>query len=357
MMDKKFTPNYAVHPGESLVEALDTISLKQKELSLRTGLTEKHISEIVQGKSPITPETALKLEYVLSIPASFWLELQRSYDENIAREEHDKRLTEEVSLIDRFPYAEMFQKKWIDSASTGSDKVSNLLKFFGVDSLNSVELVHSVAFRRSRDRHSSPESIAAWLRKGDIEAMKVETQSFDKDKLHKAIPRMRQMTQQSPQNYYQELSSILSESGIVLVVLPHLSNTYVNGAARWVSSDKALILLTLLYKYADIFWFTLFHELGHILLSGKRQGFLDIKGDVVDDSDERQADKFAQDGLIPSKAYEAYVERLDFSPKSIKNFAKEVDIDCGIVVGRLQHEGHLKFSALNGMRTKYGWSE
>lgn len=73
----QYVPDYLVSPGEILAEYLEAYGMTQTELADRTGLTKKTINEIIRGKSPITPETALKLERSLGRPAHFWNNLGR----------------------------------------------------------------------------------------------------------------------------------------------------------------------------------------------------------------------------------------------------------------------------------------
>ncbi len=85
MLHSQFRPDYVVPPGETLLEALEERGMTQAELAERTGRPKKTINGIVQGKVAITPETALQFERVLSIPAGFWSNLQRQYEETVAR--------------------------------------------------------------------------------------------------------------------------------------------------------------------------------------------------------------------------------------------------------------------------------
>lgn len=115
--------------------------------------------------------------------------------------------------------------------------------------------------------------------------------------------------------------------------------------------NKIVIGLTVRGKDADKFWFSLFHELGHILL-----GHIN-KPEELNEEDEKAADTFARDVLIPESDFTAFTDRKQFTHESIVAFAKKVTIDTGIVVGRLQKENHVSFNMFNDMKQRYSLAE
>jgi HTH-type transcriptional regulator / antitoxin HigA len=356
MIDTNFSPNYSVHPGETILDVLNQLNMSQKELSIRISLTEKHISEIIRGVSPVTPETAIKLENVLGISASFWLNLQKNFDELLARNELEKRITGDLGYTDSFPYVAMAKLSWVPKATSKLDRTINLMRFFGVDDLTSIKTLHYVAFRRSNKHKTSPEALAAWLRKGEIEANKIQTEIYDKKKLLEALPGIRALTKKNPNEYMEELHDILTGCGIALVVLHELPKTCIHGAAKWLSPNKALVQLSIRYRFADIFWFSLFHEIGHILQGGKKDSFIDEAGKGEKVPEEIEADSFAQEALIPKESYKSFIEKGTFSVPAIEELANKINVDKGVIVGRLQHEGIIKFSEKNHLRSRYTWA-
>jgi HTH-type transcriptional regulator / antitoxin HigA len=88
-IENSYNPDYVSHPGETLVEILSEKSMSQAELARRLGRPKKTVNEIIQGKSGITSDTALQLEKVLGIPAGFWVNRQRYYDEYLAKKRND----------------------------------------------------------------------------------------------------------------------------------------------------------------------------------------------------------------------------------------------------------------------------
>jgi HTH-type transcriptional regulator/antitoxin HigA len=205
-------------------------------------------------------------------------------------------------------------------------------------------------------RNQSSEAVAAWLRMGEIKAQKKECELFKQKKLRKVIPEIRAMTTQQPDQFMNNLYVLLASAGVALVLCPHLAGTYAQGATFWMGKDKGVVMMTIRGKWADIFWFSLFHELGHILLHSRQAIFLEGgDGDPNLVEQEREADRFAEDILIPRDKYEDFVTKKRFYPGDIEKFAELVSVSAGIVVGRLQNDGYLKRSWHNNLRSRFEW--
>src|SRR5690606_13016832 len=125
----QYNPQIAFHPGETLAEKLEELGMGPKEFAIRTGKPEKTIIAILKGKSSITPEMAVQFEHVLKIPAHFWLNMQRSYDEFIAREERKELLAKATEWARKFPISDMVKKGWIPARTPIEEKVSELFNF------------------------------------------------------------------------------------------------------------------------------------------------------------------------------------------------------------------------------------
>jgi len=344
-----------IPPGEFLAETLATLNLTQTELARRMDRPVQAINEIVRGTKEITPETAIQLERVLSIPAHIWLGLETEYQHTKARLEDRKRLEKEACLAASFPWRELARLGWIPKAKDSLTQTEYLLNFFGVGSLQVVRDAEAAAYRVSRAMEAKPEALAAWLRKGVLDATKILTKPFSEQRLRDSLSGLRHLTTEQPSVFEPRLKKGLAGCGVALVLLPHLPKTYAHGATRWLSPEKALIQLSLRGKWADIFWFTLFHEIGHILLHGRRNVFIEWD-DREDDSQEREADSFATDVLIPHDDFRAFVrDHPRVSRVDVGSFALSLGISPGIVVGRLQHEKTIPPSHLNGLRMRLTW--
>lgn len=356
-MDNKtleYVASIAIPPGETLREHLDDIEMTQVELSKRIGLTPKHINEIINGKSPITQETSLKLEYVLGIPASFWNNLEANYRETLARLEAEKEIENEENIAREIPYAEIAKLGWVNPTRKNKEKVMNLRTYFGIASLNLLPNVFkgAFAFRVANSNNVSNYALATWLRRGEIKAEMIKTDSFNKGKLKKLVPEFRQLTLESPEKFYPKMVELCALCGIALVLVPHISRTYVCGATNWIRPNKAIIQLSVRGARADIFWFTFFHEIAHIILHDRKQFHLQESKNNVCVEDE--ADEQAGSWLIPLKEYDEFINTKYYNDReNIILFAKKIGIHPCIVVGRLLHDKKIQYNQYSDLRPSF----
>src|SRR3990172_3271133 len=354
--EARIWPDVAIPPGETVAETLKELELSQAELARRTGRPVQAINEIVRGTKEITSDTALQFEMVLGVPAHFWSRLEADYKLNKARLAEEVRLKKQVPLLSKYPFRNMASCGWVDSVRDRVERVRELLRFFGVASLYDVETTLPAAFRKCSKRHASPEALAAWLRQGEREAQNIDAQPFSDSVLRGHLPEVRTLTTQSPQVFEPRLKELLASSGVALVLVPHLPKTYAHGAARWIRRGQtALVQMSIRYKWDDIFWFSLFHELGHVLLHDRGQVFVEYDGESADER-EREADEFATEQLIPTEAFTRFVAGRTLSQQAVLQFSREQGIAASIVVGRLQHDGRVPHSRFNRLRARFGWA-
>jgi HTH-type transcriptional regulator/antitoxin HigA len=351
-----YRPDYAVLPGDSLAEALESVSMTQKELAGRMGRPLKTINEIVKGKAAITAETALQLERVLGTPAGFWLNLERNYREALARQAETERLKQGLAWITHFPTRAMQKAGWL-KASGGVEQLQELLNFFGIaspDQWNGLWGEAKVAYRESAAFTSDAGAVAAWLRRGELSAQGIACQPYNEEKFRKALHAARGLTGAPPDTFQSELRGLCADAGVAVVLVRELPKVRVSGATRWMSPTKALIQLSLRYKTDDQLWFSFFHEAGHVLLHGKRAVFIE-DGTSPKDAKEAEADVFAADVLIPRDEFERIRAAHPLSEARVRNFAAEIGVAPGIIVGRLQHDGLLPFNQLNHLKRRFEW--
>jgi len=335
-----YQPNVAIHPGHTLLGMLEALNMSQVELAERTGLTTKTINEIVQEKNPITSETAIKLASVFGTSSAFWGNLQKNYEVTLARLEEQELLKNEASLVVKFGcYQEIAKLGFVPKTNKPIEKAKALLNFFGVSSLELVPTLHATAFRKTgKAAKQSPESLAAWLRCGELRAREIKLATFDKDKLLESIQELRSLTRKKPEEFADKMVEICASAGVAVVVTPHFKSTCVNAATRWLNADQALVQLSLRWKYSDIFWFNFFHELGHVLKHGKKEQFLEMEKNIDNPDKEKEADTFAQEVLIPRQDFARFMDKGDLSRKAISDFADGIGTSVSVVAGRLAHE-------------------
>lgn len=354
-----------IPPGEYLEEILDDLGMTKRELAERLSRPAAKLSAMYKGDKAITPDTALQLEKVLGVPAHIWTGLESEYRLTLARLAQDKeeeRLKDESGLTTAFCYGALAKLGLVKASRVGSVRVRELHRFLGVTSLRSIANVprYGLAFRQASSvkKRPSQEALTAWLRIGEREAQATDCAVFDKARLGDSLTEIRSMPSEAPERFLPRLRTLLYECGIALVLCHHFPKTYLNGATFWLVPEKAVLMMTIRGKWSDIFWFSLFHEIGHLLLHGHREVFLEFETVAPERvQQEEQADHFAQDSLIPRESYRDFVHKGSFSPVSVRRFAERIDIHPGIVVGRLQNDERLRHFQLNDLRSQYVWKE
>lgn len=346
---------YVIVPGKTILELLETNSMTQIDLAEKTGIHKKTINEIIKGKAPITPSTALKFEYVFNIPASFWNNLEKNYREVLERKKDFDSIVEEEIYLKNIPYLEMSKRNWDFCYKTSKpfEKVVNLRKFFAVASLSfDTELKKKINFRKSDNSNFSIESLYCWLRYGEIESNKEEYPKFNLELLKLNAEKIRTLANKPFLKQFNMIKTLLKECGVSLIFEPHLPNTYVNGVSYKITPDKAIIMLSDRGKKDDILWFTLFHEIGHLLKHSRKEVFIDLDN-TESNKIEKEADEYAKNILIPENIYYCFIkDKKIYTDKIICDFAKKNNILVGIVVGRLQKDGIVKWNEFNNLVTK-----
>jgi HTH-type transcriptional regulator / antitoxin HigA len=351
-----FEPDYVSPPGETLADLLEETGMTQTELAQRLGVSLKHINQVVKGAASISADLSLGLEKVLGVSAGFWLNRESLYRADLARQAETHDLGRALEWAKSFPVRELRQRGFISADSRGTDLVRDLLRFFGIAS---PELWSDpvVAFRKSQRVDSDVKALATWLRAGEIEAATIDVKPYDSDRFHETLREVRSLTQLDPSEWQPELVRACAAAGVAVVVLEAFQGARANGATRWLSPTKALIQMSLRYRWEDIFWFSFFHEAAHVLLHRKKRIFLEgLEAATDDDSQiwEDEADRFAARILIPAE-YESTLRRLTVT--DVPDFAKVLGVDPGIVIGRLQHDGLIPNHRGNELRHRLAPTE
>lgn len=352
-----FEPDWISPPGDTLADLLEERSWSQTEFADRIGYTEKHISLLINGKASITEEAALKLERVVGSTAQFWLSREAQYRESLARTQETKALEREGDWLNGLPLRHMVDFGWVRSFPSTGEQVAECLSFFGVASVRAWRKSYKeplAAFRASKKFPIDPAATTAWLRQGERKATSIRSAPYDKSKFRAALVEIRHLTNEiDPDVFVPKLIEICSRVGVAVVLEPAPKGCPLSGATKWMSPDKALLMLSLRHKSNDHLWFSFFHEAGHLLLHGKRMMFVDIEG-MLTDEQEDEANRFARDLLIPP-TMGSRLSTLALQEQEVIRFAGEATIAPGIVVGRMQKEGYLPWSKLNHLKVRYSW--
>ena len=350
-------PDRAIHPGVYLGEEIEARGMTQTELARRMERPVQVVNEIVRGRKAISEETALGLERVLGTPARVWLNLQSMYGLVRARLAEEAALNEQADWLRRFPVREMARRGWIERDGTVADRVRSLLQFFGLQSFSHWdERQEALSFRLSPKARADRYALHAWVRRGEIEGRGLPAEPYGEARFRDALARIRGLT--AERDFWTPTRELCASAGVALVAVPHLPKTGAQGAARWLTSDKALIQINIRYRWADIFWFTFFHEASHVLTHRQKEVFVDVEAGhgMARDARETEADRFAADFLIPPERWAAFAGARPHTAARVRAFADEEGIAPGIVVGRLQHEGLIPHDRLNSLRTRLEWA-
>jgi hypothetical protein len=238
-----------------------------------------------------------------------------------------------------------------------ADKVGKLLSFFGVGSLEAWNARYrdlAVSYRRSPSFKSSQEALSVWLRIGEILAELQSCAEYDRSRFMQALAEIRNLTVHDIKTFRPRMQELCNAAGVAFVLVPELPKTHLCGAARWLTPRKALIQQSMRHKTNDHFWFTFFHEAGHILLHSKKSVFVD-EGKSTDSPQETEANVWAKTFLVSESHWSAFVASRPRSADTVKSFARSQGLHPGIIVGMLQHEGLIEWSWLNRLKVRYEW--
>ena len=349
-----FQPDFAIPPGETLKEVMGSLNMTQKELAIRTGLTVQSLNRIFKGTQPVSYETANRLDLATGVPASMWNNLEAQYRGQLAKIKERVQLESDLDWLKSIPVRELIQRGAIEAARDRAIQLREVLKFFGVSSVKAWQNIWakpSVAARRSQCFETRPGPASVWIRLGEIQAHKIDCHLFNKTKFLQAVKNIRQLTVKNPEVFIPEMIQLCSAAGVALALVPEMKKVPWHGATKWISPSKAMIILNLRGKSEDQFWFSFFHEAGHVLKDSKKD--LYINDGKSRNSKELRADDFSAELLIPD-SYNAQISTLK-SKVSVLRLAEALQISPGVVVGRFQRLTN-KWNLFNGLKRKFIWS-
>jgi Zn-dependent peptidase ImmA (M78 family)/plasmid maintenance system antidote protein VapI len=353
-----FNPDWVSPPGDTIIGLLDEFGFSVEELGRRIGLPRSKTDKLLTGDVSIEDSIAHRLESTFNVSSKFWLSRDEVY-QNFKR----KSLEKQKGWLASLPVSDMVKYGWIPRSNKNTNRFVDCLKFFNVSSINEWEVNFSkslsVAFRKSLTFKTDPISVFAWLNRAKSLSAEVKCYSWDRDMLIESIPLIRELTTEpEPSIFLPKLRQILADSGVAFVVVKTPTGCRASGATCFFEKDKPTIVMSFRYRTDDHFWFTLFHEIAHLILHCTNQElFIEGLGLTECESFEIEANEFASNILIP-KEYRS--ELLSFKKrdwKKVVRFAKKIGISKGIVLGQLQHMGNIDHAYLNRLKVRYTWSD
>lgn len=342
----------AFHPGYYIREIIEDLGVTQEDFAKRLGTTPKNISMIVRGEQRLSTDVAMKLSNMLGTSVNYWLNLQNAYDSALAEIVADKELEEEIGILKILGYSYFEKHFHLPSLPRQlSRQVQELRKLFGVASLRVLTCNDlAVSFRGNLENMTEANIIKAnaMVQIATNKALKIDAPKFNKNRFSKAVEEALTLTK----DHERFLSTIIEsfrEAGVILWILPNLSGSKINGATKKIGSN-IMLMVNDRRSFADTFWFTLFHEIGHIM-----HGDYGISVEGQSGKSEELADEYAQSKLIDPSEYANFIQWNDFSPRTVVSFAKRINRDPGIVLGRLENDNHVRYGdpRYKHLRTKY----
>lgn len=354
-----FQPDWASPPGHTISDILEERGINQEQFGERIGVTKDYASGLLDGRHPITREVAGLLSDALGASVDFWVTRERHYRE-LAAKQAAQKAEDGASWLQEIPYSDMAKFGWVPQARAINEKVANCLGFFGVPTISAWRqqydgVLQAVAFRTSMTFEPMPGAVAAWLRQGTLEAEAIECAQWDQRGFAQALSDIRPLTRKKdPAQFIPQLQAICARYGVAVVIARAPSGCRASGATKFVSSSKALLLLSFRYLSDDHFWFTFFHEAGHLILHNDKALFLE--GDGMDTTqEEAEANAFSASILVPEDKV-PLIENVKLNAHEIIRMARVLGVSPGIVVGQLQHRGRLRRNQLNSLKRKFSWS-
>lgn len=355
MSSQEFQPDWASSPGDTIADILQGKDLSALEFAKQIGATHGDVQNLLQGRSSITIAIARQLERVLGASVEFWMSRDFQYREDISRID-----SEDLEWVNKLPVGDMIKFGWITPVPHPSEEKAACLRFFNVTSVAEwrhkyADVQRNIAFSTSPSFDSSPASVTTWLRQGEILSDSIECEPWNKVRFQESLSIIRPLTiKKDPKYFLPELQRICASNGVAVAIVRAPAGCRASGATKFISPNKALILLSFRHLTDDHFWFTFFHEAGHLIIHDKEQLFLE--GYESDSSElEHEANMFSVQTLIPSE-HEQSLMSLTANAKNVIRFAVRIGISPGIIVGQLQHTGKIDHSQLNRLKRRFNWS-
>jgi HTH-type transcriptional regulator / antitoxin HigA len=353
---RSFVPMWASPPGRTIRTRLDEIGLNVSEFAERLGTSAKVAHGLLDGRETITVDIAQRLSRLIGASAEFWVSRDCQYRDDLVRVEMDR-------WLDDMPIQEMTKFGWISPQSGWASRADACLSFFGVEDLAEWRRRYEPILAATRMKISAAvpskrPAVAAWLRKATCEAEAVTTAPWNASALRDSLDAVKALTwKKDPGDFLPRLRNLLASAGVAVVVLRTLPGCPASGAALFLSPNRAMIAVSGRFLADDQFWFTVMHEVAHLLLHEPDQAILDdpYSAGEVDAPEEQEANRFAADILLPMDV-RARVPARGLTHRDVISLARAAGVSPGIVVGQLQFGNRIGYDQLNRLKRRYKWN-
>lgn len=348
----EYNDKIAFHPGYYIKEIIDESGLTQEDFAKRLDTTPKNLSLLIRGEQSLSIDIAMKMSRMIGTTVNYWLNLQSAYDALIAEFKSEEELVKEREVFKALNYKYFRDYYGLPDLPRKIDEqikeVRESLKVSTLSVLKNADM--AVCFRSASNQLTDANIIRsnAMVQIAINKAMKIEAPKYNKQKFEEAIEYALTLTS-NHEGFYPLIKQAFSDAGVIFVMLPNLEGSKTNGATKKIGNN-IMLMVNDRRGYADTFWFTLFHEIGHIV-----NGDFGISFDTESGELEDAANKYARDRLIPSEQYDRFLKAGRFDKQAIKNFANKIHRDPGIILGRLQSDEIIDHGdwTMNELRHKY----
>jgi Zn-dependent peptidase ImmA (M78 family)/plasmid maintenance system antidote protein VapI len=360
-MNQRSTSDWFSKPGDSIRFMMHRRGVSAAALgnSLEGGINT--LRAVYDGTRAIDENLAKAFASSLGGSKAFWLKRQENFETALARAVAAAAKTESDAWLRLVPSPSGAKKPAKMTEARLHEELRCRLVYFNVPKLDAWErrygeTIGATRFRSSKAFSSSEEAVLLWLRRGEMEAELARTMQWKPGNLRDRIEAIRKLTKVSnPRRFLPSLKSLLAEVGVALVVVKAPTGCRASGATRMVSPDKAMLLMSFRHRADDQFWFTLFHEIGHLIL---HQAATFVDGDTIsnDDTKEKEANDFASFCIVPMDRTEQ-LEEIAPSRSAIIRFSVSIGISPGLTVGQMQHRNIIGHNRLNHLKRRWTWEE
>ncbi|QXU42142.1 ImmA/IrrE family metallo-endopeptidase [Pedobacter sp. D749] len=351
-----FLPNWTSAPGDTIIDLLNERNISVEAFANRMENSVETVESLIEGQMEITTEISLKLSKVLGSSVDFWMRREFQYREDLIR----LKKVAETAWLKLLPIADMVKFGWIQQHVSKS--IPALLEYFGVGSITEWQIKYEaemaqVSFRTSSAFKQQPAAVAAWLRQGEIQSNPIKCVPWSSELFMSSLVEIKKLTKiKDPVEFLPKLAKICANSGVAIAIAKTPSGCQASGVTKFLTKDRALIMLSFRYLTDDHFWFTFFHEAAHLLLHGNRSVFVEEIGkNRMISNEEKEANEFAAETLIPSEKRPQMMKLSVTNKKSIVGFASSLGVSPGIVIGQLQHLGRIEHNRYNYYKRRFTW--
>lgn len=359
-MNQDFKPDWFSPPGSTLAMLMVQQGLSTIDLAERLGRDVTFVLRLLSGTERIDGYVASQLASSVGATAAFWRCRQAKFEDALTRTASSIPPESASEWLRSLPIREMVAAGWIGS-TTHEQALRASLAYFGVmdpDEWRDRYAAHATkyAYRSSQTFASKLGALAAWLRQAELQAVGTPCAKWDPERFLTELEAIRGLTRlKSPSLFLRRLRSHCAAAGVAVVFIKAPAGCRASGATRFMSHDKAVMILSFRHLSDDHFWFSFFHEAGHLLLHKPEETFVD--GDAAETTEkEREANAFAAGMLIPLSEHERLLD-LKANVDQIVRFAVSIGVSPGIIVGQLQHHGIIGHAQFNGLKRRYTWGE